>query len=1077
MKNFTHLHNHSHFSLLNALPKIPNLIKKAKEFNLKSLALTDDGNLYSAISFYKECKKNEIKPIVGVDFYVALRKRRDKQPKIDNKRYRLVLLAKNEDGYKNLLKLVSYSFLEGYYYKPRIDKELLEKFGKDLVCIIPQFSGPTSTHLRLNNEEKALEEINFYKKTFGEDLYLEIIHQPEIEGQKELQEKIINFSKKNNLKLVATGDTYYLEKKDREARNVLVDVGNIKMGKMEHNDGEDFSFHSPEKMEDFFSHAPESLSNISEIVEKCNLELNLGKWVFPDYDLKNSKNNYDEELKKISYEIYESGKVEKSEFSKKRLDYELSVIAQKGYSVYFLIITDFIDHSKKNGILTNTRGSAAGSLVSYLCGITTVDPLRFKLPFERFLNPERPSPPDIDLDIAEDKRDELISYAVEKYGKKSVAQIGTFGTMAARGAVKDCARALGYEYKIGDKISKLIPIGKQGFPMFIDRALDEVDDLKDLYKKDLDVKKIIDMAKKIEGSARHISIHAAGVVISPTEVSDYTPVQVDQKTGKIVTQYDMHAVEDAGLIKFDFLGLKNLTIITEALKRVDKVKGKKINIYEIPEDDKKTFKMLTEGKTGGVFQLSSEGMTKWLKELKPSSVDDINAMVALYRPGPMEFIPEYILRKNNPEKVTYPDPRTEPYLKASYGLLIYQDDIMQLAVDMAGYSWLEADKFRKAMGKKIPELMAEQEEKFKAGCLKSKMPEKVVNELWENIVTFAAYGFNKGHAAAYGWLSYRTAYLKANFPTEYMAAVLTADAGNNESIKKEIEECKKMDIEVLAPDINESYEDFAVAQKNNEKDEKKEVIRFGLLSIKNFGEKIAEEIVNERKKNGNYLSLEDFLKRTSPLGINKKSLEALSLSGALDGFSDRSEILANIEELLEFSKNSREENSDQGSLFSEEAEKSQIKLKNSEGVNIILKTGKNEDKKYTLPFSNREKLFWEKELLGLYISGHPLDRWKEKISAENKNIASILEKGRETKYVIAGIIENLKIITTKKGKEMAFVNFSDFTGSLEGVIFPDTYKEFSDILEIERTFAFSGKLEKKDDEEFSFIVEKLKKID
>ncbi len=1069
--SFTHLHVHSHYSLLNALPKIPEIVKRAKKYEMSSLALTDDGNLYAAIEFYKTCEKEGIKPIIGVDFYVATRTRLDKVSGIDNKRYRLVLLAKDEIGYQNLLRLVSISNIDGFYYKPRIDRELISKYKEGLVCIIPQFSGETSGHLKLNNKERALEAINFYKEQFGEDLYLEILPDTGIPGQAELRDSIATFSREVSVPLVACGDTYYLDPEDKIPREVLVDVGNIKQGGGMHNEHEDFSFKKESDIKKELKAYPEALTNTQVIADKCNVKLTLGTWTFPSFTLEAGETG-DSQLKKLALKGFEKRGIELTAEYSARLEYELEVISKKGYSTYFLVVSDLIDAAKERKILTNTRGSAAGCLTSYLIGITNIDPVVYRLPFERFLNPDRPSPPDIDLDIADDKRDALIEYAREKYGVNNVAQIGTFGTMAARGAVRDVARAMGYPYNMGDKISKLIPMGKQGFPMFIDTALKEVPELKDLYKNDGDVQKIINMAKKIEGCARHISVHAAGVVIAPDEITKYTPVQLDPKGGKLITQYSMYPVEEAGLLKYDFLGLKNLTIIYETLRRVKKIYDIEIDLDAIPLDDTKTFEMLSKGLTYGVFQLASDGMTKWLKELRPSTIHDINAMVALYRPGPMEFIPEYIRRKRDESLITYPDPRTERYLKGSLGLLIYQDDIMQLAVDIAGYSWLDADKFRKAMGKKIPELMAEQEEKFKKGCKESGLTDALIQTLWESIVTFAAYGFNKAHAASYGQLAYRTAYLKANYPSEYMAALLTADSGDVERIAMAVQECKKMGIPVLPPDVNQSFEDFGVA-KGKKTDGSDDTIRFGLSTIKNFGAQVAEAIVEERKKNGLYKDLEDFLTRVQSKDLNKKSLESLTLAGGLDSLSDRSTIMANLDDLLEFAKSARN-NDGQESLFSMMGSApSHLSLASPEGKLIRIKTtGMAEEVIHPLPLSKKHQLYWEKQLLGLYVTGHPLDKYKKVLETSGHTIRAAKLKTRNA--TLAGVVENIKEIQTKKGDTMAFLRISDFENSIEAVAFPETYKEFKAVLREDVAIAISGQMSKKDEDEVSILIDQVK---
>lgn len=1071
MSKFTHLHSHSHYSLLNALPKIDDILKKAEEDKATAIALTDDGVMYGTIEFYKKAKKKNIKPIVGVDFYVALRTRLDKQARIDNKRYRLILLAKNEKGYKNLMKLTSQAFIDGYYYKPRIDRELIEKYSEGLIAIIPHFSGETSAHLKLNNTIKAEEVFNFYSKIFKDDLYFEITHHPEITGQDELKEKIINFAKEKKVKLVATSDFYYIEKEQKKARDTLTDIGSVRSGGGFHNETDDFSYKTEKEMIKNFSNISEAISNTKEIEEKCNVELELGKWTFPA--LEKTDKSFDERLREWAFDGLKERGIEKDEKTIERLNYELKVIADKGYSVYFLIVADFLREAKKRNILTSIRGSVAGSMTTFATGITHFNPFEYKLPFERFLNPERPSAPDIDMDFASDGRDEMLAYAREKYGTEKVAQIGTFGTMAARGSIKDAARAMGFDYKLGDKISKLIPIGAQGFPMTINRALDEEEDLKKLYNSDKDVEKIIDMAIMIEGSARHISVHAAGVVIAPNELTDFTPIQPDTKTGKMITQYEMHAVEDAGLIKFDFLGITILTTIAGALKRIKKIHGIDIDIQKIPLNDKKTFKMLSAGFTQGCFQLASEGMTKWLKELQPETVHDINAMVALYRPGAMNFIPDYVARKTNPNLIIYKDPRMEKILKDSLGLMIYQDDVMMIAIELAGYSWLEADQFRKAMGKKIPELMAEQEEKFKKGALEKGMNEKILNKLWDEITIFAQYGFNKAHSASYGRIAYQTAYLKANYPAEYMSALLTSEAGDNEKIANFVDECKKMKIPVLQPDINLSFKDFGVIKASGENI--KDQIRFGLKTIKNLGEGIAENIVEERKKKGNYKNIEDFIERNSKhKDLSKKSLEALALSGAFDSLIDRNAVLGNVLELLDFVKEMREKDSSQISLFGS-SEINHLKLSDFEGKKITLKTGQNDDLEYILPMSQQDQLYWERELLGIYLSSHPLEKWREKMEKPGKNILSLKQMKLTGNRVIAGVIDEVKEIVTKKGDKMAFVKISDLTDSLEVVVFPKIYKEISDKLKVNERYAFKGVFKIKDDG-FNFLLDALKTL-
>ncbi len=615
MSKFTHLHTHSHYSLLQALPKIPDLIEATKKDGMEALALTDAGNLYGIIEFYKECKAANIKPIVGVDFFVATRTRNDREPRIDNKRTRLVLLAKNHDGYKNLIRLVTDSHIEGFYYKPRIDKELIEKYSNGLIAISPSFSGEISLAIKNGNIESAKEWVEFYKKIYGDDFYIEISHHPEIEGFADRMEKLVEFAKQENIKIVAAHDVYYIKKEDKIARDTLMAVQKT-FGERIEDDGSDFSFISSKDANKFFKQIPEALENVEKIVADCNLEIPLGKWYFPTIEIPEGR-TADEELKKIVFEGFEKRNEEKTESSINRAEYELSVIKQKGYAPYFLVVADLLKFAKENGILSNIRGSVSGSLVTYLAGITNINPLEYEIPFERFLNPDRPSAPDIDMDFADNRRDEMVAYSKRKYGNDKVAQIGTFGTMAARGSVRDVARALGFDVATGDRISKMVPMGSQGFPMTLERAVEESEELKEAYKKEEVVKKIIDMAMKIEGSARHIGVHAAGVVIAPMPLTEIVPLQYDPKgEGKIITQFDMYSIDEnnAGLLKFDFLGLKNLSIIADTISLVEKLRGVKIDYDNIPLNDTKTFEMLARGETEDTFQLNGDGMTRFLVE-------------------------------------------------------------------------------------------------------------------------------------------------------------------------------------------------------------------------------------------------------------------------------------------------------------------------------------------------------------------------------------------------------------------------------------------------------------------------------
>lgn len=1049
---FTHLHTHSHFSLLQALPQVPDLVAAAKADGQTALALTDAGNLYGAIQFYKACKKADIKPIIGVDAYVAPRTRHDKEHRLDNRSARLVLLAKNEAGYRNLIQLVSKSFLEGFYYNPRIDRELLEQYGDNLIAILPSFASEISRAYKELDVERVGETLAWYQEQFGDDLYMEITHHPEIAEHEELQEKLIALARERTVPLVAAHDTYYLHPEDALARELVVKIRSGERLDREFGlRGEDFSFITQERARELFKDLPEALENTQKIADACNVELELGRWVFPNYQIPDTS-SYDAELKKMAYEgLAPRGLTETPELTE-RLDYELSVIAKKGYSAYFLVVADLLGYARSTGILTNTRGSAAGSLTSYLCGITTVNPLEYRLPFERFLNPDRPSPPDIDMDIADNRRDELIDYARGKYGDNHVAQIGTFGTMMARAAVRDVARALGHSYGTGDQIAKAIPFGKQGFPVTIKSALEETPELKELYDTSADAREILELAQKIEGNARHVGVHAAGVVISPTPATDFVPLQFDPKGGKMITQYDMHAVEDAGLLKFDFLGLKNLSILADSVERVKTRKGITIDTEKLPLDDTNTYEMLSRGETLGVFQFASSGMTGYLMDLKPSNVDDLNAMVALYRPGPMAFIPDYIERKKNPMRVTYLDPRMEPILERSYGIITYQDDVLMIAINLSGYTWIEADKFRKAIGKKIPGEMAAQKERFMNGCVERGMKPEVVQKLWDQIETFAAYGFNKAHAASYGNLAYKTAYMKANFPVDYMAALLTADAGDVEKIAAVVAECKRMGISVLPPDVNESFLDFTVVDETT--------IRFGLGSIKNFGEGVGSGIINERIANGPYKDMGDLLARVKDKNLNRKQLESLIMCGALDNLGERGRLLTNIELLLEYHREHLKAPENQDSLFGaiETPQTASFELPDAE------------------PATPQARLQWEKELLGLYVTGHPLDRYREMFMQRKIDLKSLKTSQRPgVTCVIAGIIEQVQYIMTKGGDRMAFLTLADFNDSVEVVAFPRTLNDHGALLQPNACVMVKGKFSPRKGE-ISFVAEAVKAL-
>ncbi|MDD5152418.1 MAG: DNA polymerase III subunit alpha [Candidatus Pacebacteria bacterium] len=1061
---FIHLHTHSHYSLLDGLSKVDEMVLLAKKYGMNAIGLTDHGNMYGAIEFYKKCKEAGVKPIIGLEAYVTAGSLHDKRAGIDNERFHLTLLAKNEQGYKNLVRLVTISQLEGYYYKPRLDKKVLREYSEGLICLSGCFGGEFSVALRRGDIEGAEKIAREHQDIFGKDnYYLEIMHHPGVEGIEEVRRNIIALSKKLEIPLVATQDSHYLHKEDQRAHETLlavqtgVDLGNEDRFSMA---SDDYSFIDTETALQYFKDAPEAVWNTQKIADKCNIELRLGTWVFPNFKIP-ADTTYNDELRRLVYEGISVRELNpKDKELTDRIEYELGVIRNKGYSPYFLVVSDLIHFAKEHGILTCIRGSVAGSITTYLLGITNVNPIEYKLPFERFLNPERPSAPDIDMDYADTRREEVINYAKEKYGADHVAQIGTFGTMMARGAVRDVARALGHPYAVGDKISKLIPEGSQGFPMTIDEALRIEPDLNKLYKEDRIATEIIDLAKRLEGCVRHISVHAAGVVIAPLPLYEFTPTQLDPKGGKIITQYDMHSVEDAGLLKFDFLGIRNLSILSDSVRLVKERYDKEIDLEKIPLDDKKTFSMLALGETMGLFQLNGSGMTRYLKDLQPSSIHDINAMVALYRPGPMESIPEYIKRKHKPSLVTYIDPRMESILSTSYGLITYQDDVMMIAIELAGYSWLDADKLRKAMGKKIPREMQAQKEKLLKGFVQGGLTPQKATELWTLIEPFAAYGFNKAHAASYGRLAYQTAYMKANYPSEYMTAILTAESGDIEKIAEIITESKRMGIPILPPNVNASFGGFTIVDAKKDGKDQQE-IRFGLYTIKNLGTDISNAIIAEREEHGKYKSFADFLERIRHKNLNKKSLESLVKSGAMDDLGERGSMLANTEEALAYNRSQGEEMAGQTSLFGAMADQETV-------PSLRLKP--------TKPAEKRDKLVWEKELLGLFVSGHPLDEHREKLTALGTTIEDI-KKLREGATVVAGgIVEDIRAILTKRGDKMAFVKLTDQTGTIELVLFPEvffTHKEFFEAPD--RCIKIKGKISERNGDK-SVIVERVKEL-
>jgi len=1047
---------------------------------MPALALTDHGSMYGAIEFYTKAKDMGVKPIIGLEAYIAPRSLYDKEGRSDADYHHLTLLAANEAGYQNLIKLTTIAHLEGFYYKPRIDLEVLKKHSEGLIALSGCQRGEIPRALMNSGAKAAKEVLEKYLDIFGaQNLFIEIQRNTKNKDPKEeeLVQKLVALARENALSLVATADCHYIYPEDSEAQDVLICIGTARtVSDTERLDmrGYDLSLKTAERMAELFFDIPEALENTLKVAEMCNLEIKTNQRYFPKVAIPDNKTSEDylvEIVNQKAFTVYgKNGEV--PEEIKTRIDYELDIICKKGFADYFLMVADAVEGAHKIGAITNTRGSAAGSIVGYILGITNVDPLYFELPFERFLTAHRPTPPDIDLDIADNRRDEAIAYITQKYGPDKVAQIITFGTMKARAAVRDAGRALGVAYSKCDRIAKMIPIGKQGFDMTLDKALEMAPELKEVYSQDPETRQVLDIAKKIEGNARHASVHAAGVVITPTALTDYMPLQKEPEGERVITQYDMYALDvnanskAIGVVKLDLLGIRNLSILEAAVNLVKKRHGISVDIYNLPHPDKKTFELLGKGLTFGVFQLGSSGMTRHLRELKPSSIFDIMAMIALYRPGPMQFIDDYIKRKHNPSLIKYFDPAFEKILRRTYGILVYQDDLLTIAHDLAGYSWEEVDKFRKAVGKKIPAEMAKQKIKFIQGCMEtSGWSHQKASDVWMWIEPFAAYGFNKSHSASYSVVGYQTAYMKANYPVEFMAAVMTAESGDEDKIYEAVEECKNLGISILPPDVNESDADFTVVDEHT--------IRFGLNAVKNLGSDVIAKIIEARvskhvvspfmgssgaaDESANYTSLEDFLLKTHVKNFNKKSWEALAKAGALDAFGERNQLLAGTENVLDFVRERfKSEEQGQSSLFGKSMQIGKLVLKKVE------------------PATKDEKLKWEKELLGMYVSAHPLDNYKNVLSHLSP-IRKLKSVSDGTIVTVGGIISKLRRTLTKKNDPMAFMTLEDPTGSAEVLVFPKVMEKALPFLELEKVVQITGRLSI-EEESFTIIADELKEL-
>ena len=1082
MSGFVHLHVHSEFSLLDGANRIKDLPVRAKELGMNSIAITDHGVMYGCIDFYKACKKEGIKPIIGCEVYVAPRSRFDKEPNIDNKYYHLILLAKNNEGYKNLSNIVSIGFTEGYYYKPRVDLETIEKYHEGIICCSACVGGSLAQAILKNDMEEAERIALWHKRVFGDDYYLEI-QSNTLRAQALVNQKLVELSRKLNIPLVATNDAHYLKKEDAYNHDVLLCIQTGKKVNDEDRmrfETNDFYIKSEEEMREFFKGIPEAVDNTVKIAEKCNVEIEFGVTKLPNYDVPEEFATHADYFRKLCYDGIKRRYGENpSDEIMKRVEYELSVVEKMGYVDYYLIVWDFINYAKTQGIPVGPgRGSGAGSIIAYAVGITDIDPIKYNLLFERFLNPERVSMPDFDIDFCYERRQEVIDYVGRKYGHDHVAQIITFGTMSARMVIRDVGRALDFPYAETDKLAKMIP---NELHITINKALEQNRELKELYESNEEIHKLLDIAIGLEGLPRQASTHACGVVITKDPVNTYVPLYV--KDGQISTQYIMTTLEELGLLKMDFLGLRTLTVIEDAKKLVKKCRGIDVEFDE-GMSDPKVYKLWAEGRTSGIFQFESQGMINFMKELKPDSLEDIIAGVSLYRPGPMDQIPRYIKNKLNPEHAEYTHPALEPILNVTYGCMVYQEQVMQIVRDLAGYSLGRADLVRRAMGKKKLDVMAKEREYFIhgqtdengniiiPGCVRNGIDEASANKIFDEMAEFAKYAFNKSHAAAYAVVSYRTAYLKAYYPQEFMAATLNSFLGNLDKVPEYIEECRRLGIEILKPDINESYTKFAVYDQK---------IRFGMGSVKNVGIAAVDSIVAERKKNGPYKSFVDFCERISSEAVNKKCIESLIKSGAFDRFEQtRSTLLASFEQIIDtIQDTSRKTYAGQVSMFDLGTEK------NDENLNEL---------KYNFTtlkeFSEKELLSMEKEMLGLYISGHPLESLRNEISAQstintlkmreimenidNPEITLEYRDGQTVKYI--GIISSVKKKYTKSNKLMAFITIEDLYGSAEIIAFENAYQSASNILVNENVVVVEGRLSIREDEDVKIVANTIKEF-
>lgn len=1039
---FTHLHVHSHYSLLDGLAKIDELVKRAADLGFDSLALTDHGVMYGAIEFYQKARRAGIKPIIGCELYTSYERLTDKRPGIDDKRFHLTVLAQNYGGYQNLIQLVTKAHLEGFYYKPRVDKELLRQHATGLIVLSGCLSGEIPKAILSRKPERAEALIREHQQVFGrENFYLELGAHPNIPEQKIVNSALVELAAKTGAKIAGVNDVHYARPDDREAQDILVSVQTASRYDDEERlsmKADDFSMKSTQEMEEFFRELPAAVAATQEIAAAAALEIPMGKILLPPFPVPAglTPQRYLERLaaegllRRYGEDVSKRTDDEAAHI-RARLGYELEVIGQTGFTSYFLIVQDFVNWARQHGIVVGPgRGSAAGSLVSYALGITNVDPLKYNLLFERFLNPERVAMPDIDLDFPDRRRDEVIDYVAKKYGRDKVAQIITFGTMAARAAIRDTGRALAMPYALCDMLAKLVP-----FHMDLRETLEKVQEFREVYQSRTDAKRLIDAALKLEGVARHASTHACGVVIAPDTLSAYVPLQLATRSGQrlgngtaedkvVVTQYEMHAIEDLGLLKMDFLGLRNLTIIEDAVMLIRQNHGIDLNIQAIPLDDKETFRLFREGKTNGIFQFESEGMKRYMKELKPTELEDLVAMVSLYRPGPMELIPSFIARKHGRERITYLHEKLEPILKNTYGIGIYQEQMLQITRDLAGFTLAEADTMRRAIGKKIKSLLEEQKEKLVSGMRANGVDAKTALAIWELFPPFARYGFNRSHGVCYAMVAYQTAYLKAHFPAEFMAALMTAEGFEIERVAFLVDEARALGIAILAPSVNSSDVTFTVVEPRSGASSPGETragkIRFGLGSVKNVGTNVVRAIIAAREIGRPFLTIDDFVERVQHKDLNKKSLESLAKCGAMDEFGERATLLKNLDRILDYARDfQRTQAAGQASLFAGRgAPQTSLRLDPA------------------APAEKKERLAWEKELLGLYVSEHPLEEYRDRFKNKVIPVAALADQPKDAPVAIGGLVSSMKRIVTKAGTPMLFVQLEDLTGKTEVLVFP-----------------------------------------